>query len=266
MKKFRSFLLFATVCSLFFSSCEDDIEKSDMTLDLSKKATVRAYVYAELDNTMSGYEYAPNGTKVFLNISNESFNSKASGAWQDTAVVNNGIIEAEVPVTNKGVSVSLSCAEFSQDQVQTYSANSEKITKLFKAAQTNVSIKTGELKTVEIFYDAKALSNHVEMVTVNYVAFADVNEAVANEYVPNGVEIHVFNDGFSSSATIGEDGAFEVKVPAGETFYMEFVAQKTLDTDPVSYRKYRYKTSEKAPSTSTPQEINVNFGLGVLWE
>jgi hypothetical protein len=265
MKKFRSFLLFATVCSLFFSSCEEDIEKSDMTLDLSKKATVSAYVYAELDKTTAGYEYAPNGTEVFLTIPQSSFNPSASGTWQDTAVVNNGIIEAEVPVTNDRVSVTLTCAEFTQDQTQSYGSNSEVISKLFKADQTNVWIRTGEQKTVEIFYNADALSNHVEMVTVKYEAYANVDETQFNEYVPEGTEIHVFNDAFSTKVTVGADGTFEVEVPADKSFSMEFFAQKTLDTDPVSYKKYRYRQNW-APATSTPQVQQINFGNGDLWE
>jgi len=266
MKKFRSFLLFAAVCSLFFSSCEEDIQKSDLTLDLSKKATVKAYVYAELDKTTAGYEYAPDGTEVLLTISHGNFNPSASGAWQDTAVVNNGIIEMEVPVTNDGVSVSLSCAEFSQEQLQSYDANSEKVLMLYKANSSNVRIKTGERKTVEIFYNESALSNHVEMVTVKYEAFADVDEREFNEYVPEGTEMHVFNDVFSTTATVGADGVFEVKVPANIRFDMEFFAQKTLDTDPVSYKKYRYRQNNWAPSTSTPQVRQINFGNGDLWE
>ena len=268
MRKIKTILGFCAAAVLLFAACEE-VESTDLTLDLTKKATVRAYVYAQLDQTVQGLEFAPNGTKVIVSIPNNSFNSSASGNWVDTAIINNGLIEISVPVTNAGVTVSFTPAEFTYNQVQAYGSNSATISKLYKSTTPGSlsAVKPGQIRTHEINYDdISSFDNFVEKVDLKFEGFADVDENVAGEFVPASTVINVYTSTWATTATVGAAGRFDVSVPKGETISFRFEANKALVGPPAEINKYRYTTTFAAPSNSTPVVQSLNFGTGVIWE
>jgi hypothetical protein len=271
MRKIKTIGALLMASAILFTGCKDEIITSELTLDLSKKATVQAYIYAELNLTNQGLEYAPNGTRVLISIPNSAFNPSASGNWIDTLYVNNGFVQATVPVTSNGVTVQFIPAEFTYDQIQPYGSTSSVITKLYKYVGTNTigSVKPGEIRTQQITYNSVTpLDNFVETVSKKFEAYADVDETNAGlEYVPQGTIVTIFNDGWSSTATVSAAGRFDANVPKSETVYFRFQALKLVYTDfpNTTVKNYRYTTSGYY-TESSPVLTTLNFGGGELWQ
>jgi len=239
--------------AFIFASCEKDITTSELKLDLSKKATVKLYLYAELDKTIQGLEFAPNGTKVFISILNSSFNSSASGNYIDSATVNNGFAEITVPTTSTGVAVNINAAEFTYAQVQSFGSVSTTISKVYSvtAAQVINKIYPGESRTKQITYDGEAQPyNFVEKVTCAFILKADMDETVAgNENVPQGTVINLYTSTWAGTATVGADGKITVAIPKNDAVSMKFEATKTLTVPPS--KKFLYTGTITAQSVST---------------
>jgi len=256
-------------CILFLASCEE-IEKSDLTLDLTKEATVKAFIYAELDRTSQGLEFAPTGTEVIVSIPNSAFNPSASGNWTTVATVTDGIIELTVPVTNSGVTVSFTPAEFVYDQVQPYGSNSSTIQKLYKSTTPGslTTVKPGQERTHEITYNSySTFENFTETVNVKFEGYADIDETNAgNEFIPSSTVIHIYNNDFYTTTTVGAAGQFEVNLPKSENVTLRFETTKTLNTAPVTTKNYRYTTNHFSPSSTSPVRQTISFGSGSLWE
>lgn len=260
-----------------FASCEKDITTSELTLDLTKKATVKVYFFAELDKTIQGLELVPNGTKVLVTIPNSSFNAGVAGNWIDSAKVNNGFIEVKVPTTSTGVTVTFKSAEFTYDQVQPYGSVSNKISKIYSvtAAQT-ISVFPGESKTKEITYDGQnQLDNFVEKVNVKFELKADIDDTndPDREYVPSTTVVTFYTATWSATATVGEKGTVTVDAPKGEKINIRFDASKTIWVVPATIpasketKKYRYTYEEyQVPSITEPSLKQVDCGEGVLWQ
>jgi len=271
MKKIVRIGALMLASAFVLAGCQDEIQTSELTLDLSKKATVQAYLYAELDLTHQGLEFVPNGTRVLISIPNSEFNPSASGTWMDTAYVNNGFIQATVPVTNAGVTVQFIPAEFTYDQIQPFGAVSGVIPKLYKFSGTSTlgAVKPGQVRTQQITYNSQeALSNHVETVHRKFEALAELDETNTElEYVPTNTIITIYNNGWSTTVTVGGAGKFEADVPVGETVTFRFVASKRYYTSypDTETKNYRYTATGTYYETS-PVLTTLNFGGGVLWE
>lgn len=268
MRKIKTILGLCAAAVLLFAGCEE-IESTNLTLDLTKKATVKAYVYAQLDQTIQGLEFAPNGTKVIVSIPNSSFNSSASGNWVDTATVTNGLISISVPATNAGVTVSFTPAEFTYNQIQAFGSNSATISKLYKSTTPGSlsTVKPGQIRTHEINYDdMSSFDNFIEKVDLEFEARANVDENVVDEFVPASTIVNVYTSTWATTATVGAAGRFDVSVPKGETISFRFEANKALVGPPAAIKKHRYTTTFSAPSNSTPVVQSLDFGDGVIWE
>ncbi len=235
-----------------FASCKKDLTTSNLALDMSKTAKVKAYFFAELDKTVQGLEYAPNGTKVFISIPNSSFNASAVGNYIDSAVINSGIVEITVPTVSAGVTVTIKTSEFTYAQVQSFGAVSSTISKIFSvtAAQT-IAVFPGESKTKEITYDGQnMLDNFVEKVTCAFILKADMDETIAgNENVPQGTIVSLYTSTWAGTATVGADGKITAIIPKDEAVSMKFEATKTLTVPPS--KKFLYTGSITAQSVST---------------
>lgn len=269
MRKIKTILALFTASVFMFAACDDEIETSELKLDLTKEATVRAYVYAELNQTSQDLEFAPNGTKIIVSIPNSAFNSSASGNWVDTATVNNGVIEIKVPTTNAGVTVTFTAAEFTYEQVQAYGSNSSAILKLYKSTTPGslTTVFPNEIRTHEINYDdISAFDNFAEQVTIKFEAYANVDENVVGEFVPASTIVNIYTSGWATTASVGAAGIFEVNLPKGEIVTLVFEATKALVGPPVTTENYKYTTTYSAPDNSTPVAQVIDFGDGVVWE
>lgn len=256
----RKFGVILLALAFIFASCEKDITTSELKLDLSKKATVKVYFFAELDKTIQGLEVVPNGTKVMVTIPNSSFNSGVSGNYIDSAMVNNGFVEITVPTISTGVTVTIKAAEFTFAQVQSFGSVSATISKIYSvtAAQT-ISVFPGESKTKEITYDGQnQLDNFVEKVTCAFILKADMDETVAgNENVPQGTIVNLYTSTWAGTTTVGADGKVTVTIPKDEAVSMKFEATKTLTVPPS--KKFLYTGTITAQSVSTTYAATITL-------
>ena len=249
---------------LLMAGCEKEVEQTEMKLDMSKQATVKVYLYAQLDNTQLGWEYVPNGTPVLISIPNSAFNPAAPGNWTDSTVVQNGMVEVMVPSTTTGVTVTLTPREFVANQVQAYGSNLASIAKIYKATPINVAVKAGEVRTEELFYNPTAFSSLTETVDLNFKLFADVDETVAGEVVPQGTTLNLYNDAWHTTVTVGADGQVSVSVPKNQWIILSFETTKKLWDS--STKKYKYTYQYLTPTVSTPVRIELDFLFGQVWE
>ncbi|MDD2197160.1 MAG: hypothetical protein PHE03_06505 [Bacteroidales bacterium] len=267
MRKLLTFGALVMASAIFFTNC-DKIETSELTLDLTQTATVKATLYADLDLTNLGEEFVPNGTNVIVSIPNSSFNPTATGLWTTNAVVADGEIEVTVPATDDGVTVTFTPAEFTYDQVQGYGGLSTAISGLFKCDVSSLSsVKPGEVRSLTINYNAPTLSTtHAEMFSFNYELTAILKVGDSPTIVKNTPISIYIEDKWSTTATTNDKGLITVGVPIDNTISFRFETSKDMNTTPATSKKHRYEASSYSGSPFSPVVRSVSFGNGTLWE
>jgi hypothetical protein len=260
MRKLGTIGALVMAAAILFTSCEK-IETSELTLDLTQTATVKVYLFAELNQTTNGLESVPNGTNVIVSIPNNAFNSSASGLWTTNAVVANGAIEVTVPATNIGVSVTFTPAEFLYAQVQGFGANAATIQKLYKANLGPYilgAVKPGEIRSYNITYNlTETPINYTETVSRKFELRADIDATTTTgglqETVPQNTVVTFYNTTFMTTATVGAGGIVTVNLPWGQPVSARFQAIKTLTLLPnVTTKNYRYTATFNSYTESSP--------------
>jgi len=125
MKNLSFSLLFITGL-LFSSGCIKDEQNAPTSLDLSKTATIKGQLKAQLDllNDTLGLilENAPSGTKVIFKVNASQYILNPEGSYDDlafeTTVGDNGFYSFEIPATTRGISVTIMPVDFIFDQGQ----------------------------------------------------------------------------------------------------------------------------------------------------
>lgn len=269
MKKL--FALVTMTAVMLFTGCEDDIETSSLKLDMSNEATITTYVYAELDNTSQGPEYAPDGTKVIVSVDYSEFNPSAnSGNWADTLTVNNGTVEATVPVSADGVTVDFTLAEFVHEQVQSPGAASPTIERIYSVPGGSMlpNVKPGESKIHEISYTSRSFTNETQTVSVKLQGQAIFDEETGDtENIPSGTSVLAYTSDWAETFTAGSNGILEVSVPYAEDVTFEFEAQKSVyNPETTSYENKNHKfTTNDTFFQSSPVTQTLSFS-SQLWE
>lgn len=268
MKIMRSKLmgLLALSLSLFFVGCDKEIEQSDLTLDNNETAKITIYAYADIDKTSHGYEFVPNGTKAFILIDNDQYNSSASGITLDTVVVRNGKIEANIKTTNAGVDVRVVIPDFVAKQKQPFGSEAASLSYLYKGNKSLDAIYPGEDRVAELFCTYTKMSSEKVFVSRKFKieAVTDVDEGSKKV---TGVEVTFYTDGWSASATTDTDGELTIEVPEGEDVSAQFEAKKKWDPVESSTKLYLYKSIDFGNyTTSSPVATTISFGGGQLHE
>lgn len=271
------FAIFALV-SFVIVSCDKDVETSPVSVDLSQKATVTGYVYADLNLTDAGKEPVAN-VEVIVSIPNSDLMSGASGNWIDTIVTDNtGKFVATVPTKNAGVNVTVTTTDFIRDQTQSLTSQYQTISKLFTgAAQTSFKILPGESKIKLFEYgDPIDLKDFDNLVTIKGKAYAetDLNNSVT-ENAPLVDIIFATTDGlWSKKVTLIKEGAYTtytIDVPNNKTirYTYDFTAEKNVPDGGTGWTKvlYRYKGTTTLSAYSVKTEgVNLDFGTGTKVE
>ena len=233
------------------------IYQNNPSSNFVETATIRVYLYAELDKTKLGMEFAPDGTNVLVSI---------PGSWSKTVQVKDGFVELEVPTTSSGVDVNIHPAEFIYYQVQSFASNSEPIRKLFKFNGINGSIyslKSNESRIHEIEYMATNYGRIPETVTIKFVAYADLDATEwGSTLVPWGTQITLFNEGWAHTVTVGQNGRFEADVPKNQTIYARFTAMKKVQSNPLLRHNYIYNSGQMYFGQPNTTAYELHFGGG----
>jgi len=127
MKKVFLFLTIAFYFAVIVQSCKKkDEQSSPVTIDLSKSATIKGVVRANLDmfndTSATPMEFAPSGTRLIFQTDAQQFPLNPSGTYDDliysTTVGTNGVYSIKVPTANQGVNYTLIAVDFEYDQGQ----------------------------------------------------------------------------------------------------------------------------------------------------
>ena len=221
MKKFKTALLMLATFTITFSSCEDDLIKSELELDMSKSGSVEIYFYADLDKNVLGTQPVPDGTKVLFSIEYNEFNPDAvSGRWSHVAEIEDGKVTLEsVPTVDDGVTLIIKPEEFIYAQGQLPSFPMEEITMRFIADEIEMTIYPDQRHYEEIVYDYDFLGE--PLITVNRAfsgeAIFNFDDPDANgfdEFVSIGNPPAITNNpSISEVELISNDGEWEMTVP-----------------------------------------------------
>jgi len=154
-KKLFLIALLAVLSVSFFSSCEKIEQSSPITINDSSTTTaiISGFVYAQLDNTVTGYEFAPSGTKLYFKIDVSQLDMNV-GEGERFYIVNgtvgaNGAFSVKVPATSKGVDVEILADDFTYD-VKTGAATTE--TKEFELVPIVSSVIQGQSVVEDLYY------------------------------------------------------------------------------------------------------------------
>lgn len=175
MKKLNAIFTLAVCLSAFaLTSCDKDKTASPLTIDLTKKAVIKGYVYADLDLTTPGLEKAPAGTQIIITVSNDDLDgtttdmfwkkvraNETPGVYSATFTVDSdGKINAEIPVGNSETQVYILPVTFEAQQKQ---SDTESVLKYF-TPEDDYSYEyliPNQSKVVLITYEANSFTDEV---------------------------------------------------------------------------------------------------------
>ncbi len=149
MKKFSIFVFLVAIC-LIITSCEKDEESTPTPMD---KATVTGFVYADLDLTDAGAEFAPAGTKITLWVNTQDYvldpiaGTTYPRRYFETTVNDQGKYSINVDVGNKPVTVNIEPGDFWYNQ-----QINDTVTdiKKYSCTPTTVNVISGQTKIHDI--------------------------------------------------------------------------------------------------------------------
>ncbi len=264
--------MFIITLALGNTSCDDSVTTSALTIDMTQEATITAYIYAELNKQRSGPEYAPDGTRVHVAVAYSDLNPAAGpGSWMDTLYIQNGMVEATVPVSAVGTDVTFMPEVFVADQVQPFGSNRDIIKKIFTVPGLESvvrDVRPGQDRIHEITYAEEKFENFTAKVDIKFEGIAIINAVNPQPVaVPQGTEIFLYTDEWATKTTVGYDGVFSARIPENERVNVEFITRKIVQEDPqLLYKDYKYHTLTPAYPVSTPVLQRLDFGGGTLWE
>lgn len=266
----RKFILFAILSTLScFSSCKDDtVVSSPLTVNTLPNAVITGYVSAEMNLQTVGSEFAPQGTKLLVEVNYIDINPTATtGKWQDTVIVGaNGKYIINAPSDANGVNVRITPFTFEANQTQAYGAFFLQVKKSYSTLPFIIGIRSGQTLTNDFTYLAADLPNFVDKVRVTGKAQANLNdEIVGLENIPNGTILYFFNGSWKDSVAI-QNGMYTIDIPKGQllSYKTEFTCAKrtwVINTDPSlsTYQNISNKFTFTGTKTYNTSTINEDF-------
>jgi hypothetical protein len=152
MKSIKILLSLAVIAGIMMTSCKKDEEPEATPM---KKATITGFVYADLDLTEAGMEYAPAGTKISAWIDTEELFLNPDPAvtyprkYYETTVGGDGKFTLSIEVGNNPVTVNIEPGDFWYQQevaVDTYE------TKMYSMGGVTITAFQGQTKIIDIAF------------------------------------------------------------------------------------------------------------------
>jgi hypothetical protein len=100
--------------AIMFASCEKYETSDELSLSTLPTVTLTGTVYADLDETVAGLEYAPEGTIVRVSVPYSDYNSGSNGNWVSEPVKlgADGKFSVNVHVTSDSINATVSFEDF----------------------------------------------------------------------------------------------------------------------------------------------------------
>lgn len=163
MKKVNVLSVFLAAMMLLVAGCTKDEQSSPIELDLTKTATIKGVIKADLNLTNQELEFAPQGTTVLFRIETSQFtnlpNFSDNYLIYQAQVQGAGQYEISLPVNEKGIEIVILPDDFEYDQIfefvdpntgQTQTGTRRKV---FTAAPLTIdSLIRDQVKVVDVNY------------------------------------------------------------------------------------------------------------------
>jgi hypothetical protein len=266
------FAILFVMAAVLMVSCDKDETATSLSVNLLKKATVKGYVYAQLDLTADGLEKAPAGTKVLVSIPYSYLNSSASGNYKDTAVVNDqGFFEIEVPVGNTSAYITFIPIPFETSQVQSLGSVESPLMKYYTADTYSINLSASDFEIIQITYTANDYADYVELAQISGIFRAETNDTISGtEVTREGIELVFHGYGWNKTVTTTAGGAYSITVPANNIIYVDysFTAQHVVwSTHNSKYLPvlYIYEGKSQYVSDFSPaiiEDFDISAGYG----
>lgn len=258
-----SMMLLATM----LYSCDKEIETSPVNVDKSKKATIKGYVYADLDLTNYGYELAPAGSKVIITMAYDELGLDSKGSLTDTVLLgNDGSFTYEIPTIAKGVDVTAKVIDFVTDQKQEFNEQHTTKPTVFESVTFYFyDVKPNDFQIQEEKMSSHTLGEIHDWYTVTGTIYLNSDRTTGeNEKLASGTQV-VFNcDGWSKTITVAADGKYSVEVPYNEYIKMNYnftVSGKLGDGTTVTFRYKDYQNVGYIYSETKGKDLYLGNGV-----
>lgn len=268
MKKVIFLAAMSLLALLALTSCEENVVSTPVSVDLVPKAKISGRASAELNLQTAGFEAAPAGTELFVEVNYNGINADVtSGKWMDTIVVDaNGMYEIDVPADANGVTVTISPTSFEADQVQNYTAYFKVIKKVYSLNSFTVNISSGNQKTVNFTYGVGDEVTFVDKVSITGKCLANLSaETPGLENAPNGTVLNFFTNDWKDSVAVN-NGTYTIVVPNKTVnCKAQFTRlKKVWNSTLLNYQEisYKYTVNTAFTPNASINTFDISFGEG----
>ncbi|MDR1458782.1 MAG: hypothetical protein LBI60_01000 [Bacteroidales bacterium] len=151
--------------AIMFASCKKYETSEALDLSTLPTVTLTGTVYAELDETRAGYETAPAGTMIWVSVPYKSYSTTTvdSGKWISETTLNSaGQFSINVPVVPKGVSATISFADFTYEVTKLNSLGQQRqqMEYFSRAAIPAISLSNGKTEYImePLYYTSNSIN------------------------------------------------------------------------------------------------------------
>lgn len=238
--------------AIVFTSCEKEEKASPLNIDLSKTASMKGYLFAELDKTAAGTEVVPAGTKVYGYITNSDIlDNSANGLWADTVTVQaDGSYTFNYPIGLTNSTLNIVPLAFEASQKQGFGSYATEIPGIYTSSSTSVISTNAGGNIPQITYNFNVKENYQQMTKISGKLLAEMNALNAGyEMIPANQTITFYSEGWMSAITSDASGNYSLEVPVGKSIYVtsEFTYDYIVNLSTTESSTY-YVTAQKVGS------------------
>jgi hypothetical protein len=247
MKKlFLSFFALAMGMTVF-TSCEKEETASPLTIDKTQTATMKGYLFADLDLTKAGLEVVPAGTKVFGYITNaDILDNSANGLWKDTVVVGtDGSYTFTFPIGFTSSTLNIVPLAFEFEQVQGFGVYDTTLPKVFANAGTTSASATAGGVIPQLSYTGTIRNDYQQMTKITGKLEAELdNTRSGNEsLISKTITFYTVGDnGKSWYKTETLSSTYSIEVPCNTTVYIDYNFEESVKISDGNSKTYVFKT------------------------
>jgi hypothetical protein len=251
--------------AIVFTSCEKEEKATPLTIDLSKTASMKGYLFAELDKTAAGTEAAPAGTKVYGYITNaDILNSSANGLWADTVAVQaDGSYTFNFPIGLTNSTLNIVPLAFEANQKQGFGSYAAEVPGIYTYSTTTVVSTNAGGDIPQLTYNFNVKENYQQMTKISGKLLADMTALNGGyEMIPSGQTVTFHCDGWMATVTSEGSGNYSLEVPVGKNIYAtsEFVANYIINLSTTEASTYSVSAQKVGPfGTSISKNNDIYF-------
>jgi hypothetical protein len=278
MRKISFSILGLVMGVAMFTACDKEETASPLTFDDSVTASIKGYLFADLDLTKQGLEPAT-GQKVYAYITyssikiNNSSSSLSSSTivWSDTVTVAaDGSYVVNYPVGLTASTVNIVPMAFNYNQVQPFNSVAQTIEKVFTVSGVTSVSTTAGATVPQLTYNGVALDGFKQLTKISGKMLADMNQTITGlEAIPTNITVKFFTEGANgkswsaSYVTSNASGVYtDLNIPANEAVFISYEFETLVTVGGGTSETWVFKSNKQSVGTfgtSASTDINIVF-------